>query len=431
MPLNNNKTQQTVPMKRLYLLVALCAGALLTSCNKENGTANLPHEKAEKNVCAITRTFAEPVDGAIDLSAMTSTNKRLRDLFDKAGPGIIQSLGVMNITDEQYNEIAEYTTTLTKADTTQAMKYKTIFNWIVKNIKYEYSDNDPYATFKNRKAICQGYANLLTVMCYSQGIPAVVVNGFLIDPNWGEMGHAWAYTCPDSTWTVSDPTNNGTFTMKSYGKYGHLSPVTADVDIFKDDVAVYNYADCLLNIKEVHTDSNPFTVPYSTNGFLVNSFNPTTELPEEIKEIYIGQNISSLGNAEQNNVGLVQNGIYLQAAYVDEKNETLMDNKGIVYKRNGGKPQLYYIPGAMTFVELLPMEVVEKNTIYNHMNVEEIYFPEGTKRIESFAIENCPKLKRIYIPTDAEIAKDALYNIPNQVDIVRGAPSGITNITMD
>ncbi len=80
---------------------------------------------------------------------------------------------------------------------------------------------------------------------------------------------------------------------------------------------------------------------------------------------------------------------------------------------------------------MLPMEIVEKNTIHSHMNVEEIYFPEGTKRIESFAIENCPKLKRIYIPTDAEIAKDALYNIPNQVDIVRGAPSGITNITMD
>lgn len=419
-------------MKKHYLLMALCAGTLLTSCNKENETANLPHEKAEENVYTITRTFAEPVEGAIDLSAMTSTNKRLRDLFDKAGPGIIQSMGsLMNITDEQYEEIAEYTTKLTKNDATQTAKYKTIFNWIVKNIKYEYNDNDPYPVFKNRKAICQGYSNLLTVMCYSQGIPTVVVNGFLIDPYYGEMGHAWAYTCPDSTWTVSDPTNNGSFTMKSYGKYGHLSPVTADVNIFTDDVAVYNYADRLLNIKEVHTDSNPFTVPYSTNGFVVNSFNPTVELPEEITEIYIGQNIITLGNSDDNNVGLVNKGQCLQAAYVDENNKTLMDHKGIVYKRNDGSPLLYYIPGAMTFVELLPMEVVGKNTIYNHMNVEEIYFPEGTKRIESFAIENCPKLKRLYIPVNAEIAKDALYKISQPVDIVRGAPSGINNITMD
>ena len=413
-------------MKKHYLLMALCAGALLTSCNKENETANLLHEKAEENVYTATRTFAEPVEGAIDLSAMTSTNKRLRDLLDKAGPGIIQSLGAMNITDEQYNEIAEYTDSIVKSDTTQTMKYKTIFNWIVKNIKYEFNDNDPYPVFKNRKAICQGYSNLLTVMCYSQGIPTVVVNGFL-----SQMGHAWAYTCPDSTWIVSDPTNNGSFTMKSYGKYGHLSPMTTDVNIFMDEIAVYNYADYLLNIKEIHSNSNPLTVPYSTNGFVVNSFNPTVELPEEITEIYIGQNIITLGNSDENNVGLVNKGQCLKAAYVDENNKTLMDHKGIVYKRNGGNPLLYYIPGAMTFVELLPMEVVEKGLICNHMNVEEIYFPEGTKRIESFAIEKCPKLKRIYIPVDAEIAKDALYQISQPVDIVRGAPSGITNITMD
>ena len=419
-------------MKKHYLLMALCTGILFASCSSENESNNISKDNTSENVQSITRTFAEPDTEAVDLSAMSSTNKRLRDLLNKAGSGIIQSLGaLMNITDEQYKEIADFTTELTKNDATQTAKYKTIFNWIVKNIKYEYNDNDPYPVFKNRKAICQGYSNLLTVMCYSQGIPTMVVNGFLIDSYYGEMGHAWAYTCPDSVWTVSDPTNNGTFTMKSYGKYGHLSPVTADVDIFMDEVAVYNYADCLLNIKEIHSNSNPLTVPYSTNGFVVNSFNPTVELPEEITEIYIGQNIITLGNSDENNVGLVNKGQCLQAAYVDENNKTLMDHKGIVYKRNDGSPLLYYIPGAMTFVELLPMEVVGKNTIYNHMNVEEIYFPEGTKRIESFAIENCPKLKRLYIPVDAEIAKDALYKISQPVDIVRGAPSGINNITMD
>lgn len=419
-------------MKKHYLLMALCTGILFTSCSSENESNNISKDNTSENVQSITRTFAEPDTEAVDLSTMSSTNKRLRDLLNKAGSGIIQSMGaLMNITDEQYKEIADFTTELTKNDATQTAKYKTIFNWIVKNIKYEYNDNDPYPVFKNRKAICQGYSNLLTVMCYSQGIPTMVVNGFLIDQYYGEMGHAWAYTCPDSVWTVSDPTNNGTFTMKSYGKYGHLSPMTADVNIFKDEVAVYNYADFLLNIKEIHSNSNPLTVPYSTNGFVVNSFNPTVELPEEITEIYIGQNIITLGNSDENNVGLVNKGQCLQAAYVDENNKTLMDHKGIVYKRNGGSPLLYYIPGAMTFVELLPMEVVEKGLICNHMNVEEIYFPEGTKRIESFAIEKCPKLKRIYIPVDAEIAKDALYQISQPVDIVRGAPSGITNITMD
>lgn len=417
-------------MKINYLAALFCAMALVTSCGEEDERVISQETTVDDGGYTITRTFAEP-DESVDLSTMSSTNKRLRDLLDKAGSGIIQSLGAINITSEQYDEIAEFTVDLTKKDTTQMMKYKTIFNWITSNIKYEYNDNDPYAVFKNRKAICQGYSNLLTVMCYSQGIPTMVVNGFLIDPYYGEMGHAWAYTCPDSTWTVSDPTNKGTFTMKKYGNYGHLSPVTADVNIFSDDIAIYNYYDRLLNIKEVRTNSAAFIVPYSVNGFVVNSLNPVVELPEDIAEIYVGQNIITLGNADDNNVGLSRFGQNLQAVYVDEKNESLMDHKGIVYQRNGGNPLLYYIPGGMTFVELLPMEVVGKNTIYSHLSVEEIYFPEGTKRIESFAIENCPKLKRIYIPIDAEIAKDALYKMSNQVEIVRGAPSGITNITMD
>ena len=418
-------------MRKHYLLLALCASTLLYSCNKGNEAETVQDNSVVEDEYVITRTFAEP-DDAVNLDRPSyDNNYRLRKLLEAAGPSIIQSLGTINITNDQYDEIAEFATELTKSNTTQMQKYTTLFNWVVKNIKYEFSDNDPYAVFKNRKAICQGYSSLLTVMCYSQGIPTMIANGFLIDPNYGELGHAWVYTCPDSTWTVSDPTNNRTFEMKKTANYKYLSPKQADVDLFMDDVAIYNFQDFSLNLKEIHTGKNPFTVPYSVNGFVITSFNPTTELPEEITEIYIGQNINTLGNADDNNVGLVNKGIYLQAAYVDENNKTLMDHKGIVYKRNDGNPLLYYIPGAMKFIEMLPMEIVEKNTIHSHMNVEEIYFPEGTKRIESFAIENCPKLKRIYIPTDAEIAKDALYNIPNQVDIVRGAPSGITNITMD
>ena len=148
----------------------------------------------------------------------------------------------------------------------------------------------------------------------------------------------------------------------------------------------------------------------------------------EISEIYIGENITTFG--ETYNMNLITRGTNLQAIYVDEANPSLMDYKGVVYRKNGDEAQLYYIPGGMTFIELKPMEKVEKNTIYNHMAVEEIYFPEGTKQIESYAIENCPKLKRVYIPTDAEIASNALYNCPKDVEIIRGVPSGIKNITL-
>ena len=120
----------------------------------------------------------------------------------------------------------------------------------------------------------------------------------------------------------------------------------------------------------------------------------------------------------------------VRAIHVDEANQKLASHKGIVYRKNGYDEQLYYIPGGMEFIELKPMELVDKNTIYNHANVKQIYFPEGTKKIESYAIENCPKLERVYIPEDAEIASEALYNCPSNVEIIYGAPSSVKHVTM-
>ena len=85
----------------------------------------------------------------------------------------------------------------------------------------------------------------------------------------------------------------------------------------------------------------------------------------------------------------------------------------------------------MEFVEMLPLEVVGKNTICNHRHVKEIYFPAGTMRIEDYAIEACPKLERIYVPEGAEIANEALYDCPQDVEIIRGIPNSIKHIYAD
>jgi hypothetical protein len=411
-------------MKRLkahYLMLAMAASTALAACEAEN---IVEQTSAISTETYFAPTFAEP-DKSKQLNGSPAEN--LKALFEATGPEIITSLGRINITDEQYQEIATFTTNLVKSKNSQTEKYRDIFRWIVSNVKYELSDNDPYAVFTNKKAVCEGYANLLTVMCHTQGIPAVLINGYLSTPSvWG--GHAWAYACTDGVWEVSDPTNGGSFPMKNTGNYTHLIPSEADVDLFTDDCAIYRYYNYTLNVHKVTTNSNPLIVPYSVGGFVISSFNPAVDLPEEITEIYMGENITTFG--ETYNMSLTTRGTNLQAIYVDEANASLMDYKGIVYRKNGDEAQLYYIPGGMKFIELMPMEKVEKNTIYNHMAVEEICFPEGTKQIESYAIENCPKLKRVYIPTDAEIASNALYNCPKDVEIIRGVPSGITNITL-
>lgn len=413
-------------MRNRYLFAALCAaGTIAASCTQDAEMYAAQETPVEQTEVAATRTFAEP-DKSKALNGTPAEN--LKALFEATGPGVITSLGRINITDDQYQEIATFTTNLVKNKTSQTEQYREIFRWIVSNVRYELSDNDPYAVFINKKAVCEGYANLLTVMCHTQGIPAVLINGYLSTPSmWG--GHAWAYVCTDGVWEVSDPTNGGSYPMKNTGNYTHLIPSEADVDLFADNCAIYRYYNYALNVHEVTSNENPLVLPYSVGGFVISSFNPAVDLPEEIAEIYIGRNITTFG--ETYNMSLTTRGTNLLAIYVDESNTSLMDYKGVVYRKNGDEAQLYYIPGGMPFIELMPMDKVEKNTIYNHYSVEEIYFPKGTKRVENYAVENCPKLKRVYVPADAVVDGNAFYNVPSDVEVIRGEPNGIKNIVID
>lgn len=416
-------------MKRHILMYSLLAtGLLMTSCSeisvKESCTPDAQNTVQTDANGYLTRTFAQP-DGSKALKGTPAEN--LKALLEAAGSDIITSLGRINITEEQYQEIATFTTDLVKDKATQTDKFKAVLAWIRKNIKYEHSDNDPYAVFVNRKAICQGYANLMTVMCYSQGIPTVVVNGYLE----GVGGHAWVYACPDNVWEVSDPTNyDVTWKMSNTQGYSNLIPSEIDVDIFTDNSGTYRYYNYSLNVNSVTATTNPLVVPYSVGGFVVSSFNPSESLPESVTEIYLGENITTLGESYDMTLATRNYGANIRAIHVDEKNPMLYAHKGIVYKKNGDEKQLYYIPGGMEYVELLPMKLVDKNTIYNHANVTEICFPEGTEEVSSYAIENCPKLKRVYVPEGTKVSSAALYNCPKDVEIIYGIPSGIKHVTM-
>ena len=413
-------------MKKHILVFSLAAaGSLFSACDKQyENVESFPNQEATSTESYYAPAFAEP-DKSTKLTGTPAEN--LKAIFEAKGPSIITDLGRMEITDDQFLEIADFTDNLVKGYSSQMDKYDVIFKWITKNIKYGQSDPNPYAVFINKLCVCQGYANLLTVMCHTQDIPTVVVNGFL--NGYGVYGgHAWAYTCPDNTWVVSDPTNGGSWKMSNVGGYTHLFPSEADVDLFADERAIYRYYDYSINVDEVTTTENPLIIPYSAGGFVITSFNPSVDLPEAITDVYVGENITTFG--ETYNMGLNDHGKSLQAIHVDENNPSLMSHKGVVYRKNGDEAQLYYIPGNMRFIELMPMKIVEKNTIYNHYGVEEIYFPKGTKMIESYAIENCPKLERVYIPEDTEISDDILYNCPSDVEIIRGEPSGIKHVTM-
>ena len=339
-------------------------------------------------------------------------------LLNKAGIECTDTLGRAVITDAEYAEIKAFADNLVKGLTSQYDIYIKCYDWVRTNVSYAngaYVDNNPYPVFIERKAVCQGYANLLFIMLHSQGVPSMIVNGML-EPMGG---HAWNYVNCDGTWYVSDPTNSKSFKMSNIADYtqGYYKwfPWSMDVVLFKENDCWFNFLDRRLNVCKVVSEGSTFVVPYSVNGIKVTSFNPTETLPPTVRELYFGSNIDYFG--ENNSEGLKRFAPNVEYAHVDPKNTEFRSYAGVVYL--AWAPVPVYIPAAMKRLELMPTEKMEKNTIYNHNGVEELVIAEGTTYIEAWAVENCPNLKVAYVPASTEIDSDAFYNVHADFKIIR------------
>ena len=338
-----------------------------------------------------------------------SPTKLVADLLTKAGPEIIKGLGYITITEKEYQEIKEFTDQLVKGVKKPFDIYSTIFKWVTTNVEYTNGvNNDPYPVFKNLQGVCQGYANLLSVMLHSQKIYAFIANGILNPVG----GHAWNYVYIDQ-WYVSDPTNNGHFLMSDPSSYTHLIPLQLDVNLFEDEQFVFNFYEGHLNIREVKESGKQLIVPFSTNGFQVTSFNPDTELPSNIEEIYIGKNIQTLGESL---IGLDIHAPSVKYAFVDTSNQK-MESYGQVVYRNAFT---YYVPAAAAIIQFKDYDTLGKNILKGHNKVETVVIQAGTKKLEAYAFEDCPNLQKAYIPKETIVDNNAFYGVHNNFKIIRG-----------
>ena len=99
---------------------------------------------------------------------------------------------------------------------TTYQKVQAIYNWITANVKYDYSHlSDPtyltqytaYAAAVQKKAVCQGYANLFYRLANDAGVDCRIITGKAYNGTQTE-DHAWnivrmedeKYYCLDATW---------------------------------------------------------------------------------------------------------------------------------------------------------------------------------------------------------------------------------------
>ena len=405
-------------MKKTLLFTLFAVALSFTACDDDialpdSGNNNIPEFD-------ITRTTFPEDDGSQALSGTPNANvKKLLAKINVAES--TDTLGRANITTEQYAEIKSFTDNLVKDCESQYKVFEACYNWVIENISYDYANNDPYAVFLYRKAVCQGYANLLFIMLHSQGVPAVVCNGILNPIG----GHAWNYVCCEGVWYVADPTNSSSFKIENLNSYSHLIPKSLDMVLFKENDCWFDYSNTNLNICNITSKNHSFTVPYSTNGYMVTSLNPLTQISSSIKELYIGKNIKSLG---ENPIGLSVYAPNLEYVNIDPANPKFASYLGTVYSKDNGDYELVYIPGAMKCVELMPMNTIYKNTVYEHNAVEVLIVAPGTKSIEAYGVEKCPNLKVAYVPYGVDIADNAFYGVHPDFQIIRGDYTNIPEI---
>lgn len=407
---------------KLLLLPFLAASLSFAACSEDEALFESPVVEQPADGSVTRAEFAED-DGTKALSGAPYVNANM--IMQKVSKDYIKemtdTLGRANITQKQYDEIQAFTKELVAGCTTQKDKYLKCYDWVRLNVKYEYSDNDPYPVFKNKKGICQGYANLLFIMLHSIDVPAFVCNGILNPIG----GHAWNYVNCDGKWFVSDPTNSGSWDIAATASYSHLLPSSFDVVLSKENGVWINYNEYHLNVCAVESSDDIFIVPFSAMGYQVTSFSPTVPLPANIKQINIGKNIKSLGEAY---MGLSYNAANVEYIEVDPENATFASYLGVVYRKDGDDFQLTYIPGAMKCVELMPMETMYKNTIYRHDGVEVLIVAPGTKKIEAWGVENCPNLKIAYVPEDTQIDDNAFMSVHPDFQIIRGDYTNVPEI---
>lgn len=380
--------------------------------DSQNDTPSLPDEPESPTMIEGINALVNPSASFAKDDGSTiydSPTKLVADLLTKAGPEIIKGLGYITITEKEYQEIKEFTDQLVKGVKKPFDIYSTIFKWVTTNVEYTNGvNNNPYPVFKNLQGVCQGYANLLSVMLHSQKIYAFIANGILNPVG----GHAWNYVYIDQ-WYVSDPTNNGHFLMSNPSSYTHLVPLQLDVNLFEDEQFVFNFYEGHLNIRVVKESGKQLIVPFSTNGFQVTSFNPDTELPSNIEEIYIGKNIQTLGESL---IGLDIHAPSVKYAFVDTSNQK-MESYGQVVYRNAFT---YYVPAAATIIQFKDYDTLGKNILKGHNKVETVVIQAGTKKLEAYAFEDCPNLQKAYIPKETIVDNNAFYGVHNNFKIIRG-----------
>lgn len=129
---------------------------------------------------------------------------------------------------------------LVKGISNPYLRAQALFDWVAKNIHYNYSlkaSGSALKTLQTRLGICSDFADLYVSMLRTDHIPAQLIGGYVTNNGDGQGGfHQWVeFYLPKIGWIVADPT---------WGRYGYFAALQDDwhiplYDGIRPDVSVH------------------------------------------------------------------------------------------------------------------------------------------------------------------------------------------------
>lgn len=126
---------------------------------------------------------------------------------------------VASVQADSYEEVVQTAKDLVKNLSTAEQKIQAIHDWVCNNLAYDYKllnnggnvGNELDYAFKNKRAVCGGFATLGNIMFRAAGIPSLYVSGLgssvgVFDETHPGQGHAWNVVYYNGTWHYMDLT---------------------------------------------------------------------------------------------------------------------------------------------------------------------------------------------------------------------------------
>lgn len=218
-------------------------------------------------------------------------------------------------------------------------KVKLLHDWICDNIAYDvdvFTEDgaglqDYESVLKKRKAVCVGYANLMSAMCYYAKIEVDIIPGWSKGFNYPgylreKSDHAWNAVKIGGRWKLIDVTwdagfvDYGTFIKHYSDNYLNLTPAQFIYSHFPEDEKWQ-----LLNEKEIRSPERFVKEPFVPGIFFEYGIAFGKDSPDYKNEIFELSGFDFI--TQKQNVSLVAD-IYSSDSYISTDNFVLEERSG-------------------------------------------------------------------------------------------------------